>query len=119
MASGNITHCCINLQSHLYLLLESCCWECLHNFFCGLRSDFDLLPKMFLTPALVAGFMRVLILHNPGMLKMPVFFTSLAAISTKDLSRSELAFCFKPCSSANFFVICPLVMTLAAAPLFI
>merc|ERR1719324_1752867 len=84
----------------------------------GLAATFTSLPNMFLTPAFVAGFMRVLIRHNPGILKTPVFFTSFAAISTKDLSRSELAFCFKPCSSANFFVICPLVMTLAAVPLF-
>merc|ERR1719222_1145330 len=87
------------------LLLQSRCRA-------GFAAHFTSLPKMFLTPAFVAGFTRVLMRHKPGMLKTPVFFTSFEAISTKVLSNSELAFCFKPCSSASFLVIWPLVITL-------
>merc|ERR1740138_472123 len=78
----------------------------------GLAAHLTSLPKTFRTPAFVAGFTRVLRRHKPGMLKAPVFFTSFAAISIKVFSSSELAFCFNPCSSANFLVIWPFVITL-------
>merc|ERR1712032_237682 len=36
-------------------------------------------PKISLLPALVAGFMRVLIMHKPGIVHFPAFFTSEVA----------------------------------------
>ena len=41
------------------------------------------LPNMILLVALVAGFLRVLILARPGMVNTPVFFASAAPISPK------------------------------------
>merc|ERR1719265_1649475 len=40
-------------------------------------------PKAILLPALVAGFLRVLILQRPGIVKMPDFFTSVVPISAR------------------------------------
>merc|ERR1711920_719235 len=37
------------------------------------------LPKISFFPALVAGFRRVLIMHKPGIVTLPVFFTSPVA----------------------------------------
>merc|ERR1711865_779055 len=65
--------------------------------FAGFAFTFVSRPNIMRTPALVAGFTRVLIRHRPGMVKMPFFFTSLEAISTKLLSSSEQAFTFISC----------------------
>merc|ERR1719488_380123 len=55
------------------------------NAFTILRAGFALtttaLPKTSLFPALVAGFMRVLILQRPGNVKIPFFFTSAVPTS--------------------------------------
>merc|ERR1712129_691539 len=50
------------------------------------------LPKMILLVALVAGFLRVLILARPGMVNTPVFFASAAPISqvTQELGDNTL-----------------------------
>merc|ERR1719310_716575 len=85
------------------------------TFLAGFAATFVSLPKMFLTPAFVAGFVLVLILHSPGTVNTPVFLTSAQAISTKEARKSEQAFCFKPCSSASILVTAPLVMGLVAA----
>merc|ERR1711865_1320681 len=73
------------------------------------------LPKMFLMPALVAGFTRVLILHKPGMVKMPAFFTSVVARAAKLSRISEHALVFISCLSANVLTMAPLDMALAPA----
>ena len=71
------------------------------------------LPKMFLIPALVAGLTRVLILQRPGIVKMPVFFTSAVAKVAKLSRSSEHAFVFISCFSAKVAQIAPLDMALA------
>merc|ERR1711924_573841 len=68
---------------------------------------------MFLTPAFVAGFTRVLIRHKPGIAKTPVFFTSLVAIVTKLLITCEQVLALKPCSVAMVFNKAPLLMAFA------
>merc|ERR1740130_587014 len=70
---------------------------------------------MFLMPALVAGFTRVLILHKPGIVKMPAFFTSAVARAAKLSRSSEHAFVFISCLSASVFTMAPLDMALAPA----
>merc|ERR1719226_14303 len=81
----------------------------------GFALTFTSLPNTFLTPALVAGFVRVLMRHKPCIVKMPVFFTSFVAMSTIVFKTSEQAFCFKPCSVASAFAKAPLVMGFAEA----
>merc|ERR1712050_600104 len=81
----------------------------------GLALTFISLPNMTLVPALVAGFVRVLIRHKPGMANTPVFFTSFVAMLTKLLSTSEQVFDLNPCSVAMVFNKLPFDMALAPA----
>merc|ERR1719163_220922 len=78
----------------------------------GLAFTFISWPKAILTPALVAGFTRVLILQRPGMVKMPVFFTSVVASAAKLSRRPAHTFVFISCCSASVLTRAPLVMTL-------
>merc|ERR1719230_325133 len=55
--------------------------------FAGLAFTTTILPKISLLPALVAGFLRVLILARPGMTNKPLFFTCSAAMLAR-LSRT-------------------------------
>merc|ERR1712203_332991 len=52
----------------------------------GLALTITTLPKISFLPALVAGLRRVLIMHKPGIVTFPVFFTSevatLASVSS-------------------------------------
>merc|ERR1712224_1173588 len=78
----------------------------------GLALTFISLPKAILTPALVAGLTRVLILQRPGMVKIPVFLTSVVARVAR-LSRSpEHTLVFISCCSASVLIRAPLVITL-------
>merc|ERR1712226_1672318 len=52
-------------------------------FRAGLAFTITTLPKTSRLPAFVAGFVRVLILHRPGTVKIPLFDTSWEAISAK------------------------------------
>merc|ERR1712228_735801 len=45
----------------------------------GLALTITILPKISLLPAFVAGFRRVLIMHKPGIVHLPTFFTSFVA----------------------------------------
>merc|ERR1719337_351650 len=72
-------------------------------------------PKAILNPALVAGFMRVLILQRPGIVKMPVFFTSVVARTAKLSMRAEHALVFISCCSASALISAPFVMALPPA----
>merc|ERR1719473_1196535 len=83
--------------------------------FAGFAFTLVSLPNMILTPAFVAGFKRVLIRHTPGTVKTPDALTSFVAMATMLLMTSEQAFCFKPCSVANDFVMAPLVIALPPA----
>merc|ERR1719420_2072785 len=53
------------------------------TFLAGFALTITTLPKTSLFPALVAGFIRVLILQTPGMVNTPVLFTSCVAISAR------------------------------------
>merc|ERR1712187_206861 len=83
--------------------------------FAGLALTFVSLPKMTFTPALVAGFVRVLIRHNPGTANTPVFFTSLVAMLTKLSNTWEQVLDLIPCSVAIVFNKVPLLMAFAPA----
>merc|ERR1711869_149883 len=72
--------------------------------FAGFALILVSLPNIILTPALVAGFVRVLMRQTPGRVKTPVFFTSLVPRATRLLITWEQAFCFKPFSLAMVFV---------------
>merc|ERR1719263_1740501 len=78
--------------------------------FAGFAFTLVSLPNIILTPAFVAGFVRVLMRQMPGMVNTPVFFTSVVAMATKLLITSEQAFCFKPCSVAIAFIMAPFVI---------
>merc|ERR1719199_469497 len=81
----------------------------------GFAFTFTSLPKIFLTPALVAGFTRVLILQRPGIVKMPFFFTSPVASSAKLSRRPDIALVLSSCLSAKALTIAPFDMALAPA----
>merc|ERR1711970_656513 len=51
--------------------------------FAGCAFTFFSTPNITLTPAFLAGFPLVLMRATPGMVKMPVFFTSAVAIAAK------------------------------------
>merc|ERR1719408_595695 len=51
--------------------------------FAGLAFTRTSLPNIIFFPALVAGFVRVLILAKPGMVKTPLFFTSTAPMRAR------------------------------------
>ena len=53
------------------------------RFLTGVAFTLTTFPKTSLFPALVAGFMRVLILQTPGMVNTPVLFISCVAISAR------------------------------------
>merc|ERR1712113_787100 len=65
------------------------------TFLAGFAFTITTFPKTSLFPALVAGFMRVLILQTPGMVNIPVLFTSCVAISAR---------LFRICPHTLFFV---------------
>ena len=58
------------------------------TFLAGFALTITTLPKTSLFPAFVAGFILVLILHTPGMGKIPVLLTSRMAISAQWVSRA-------------------------------
>merc|ERR1719402_1807340 len=62
----------------------------LTTVFAGLAFTIVSLPKIFFFPALVAGFLRVLILQRPGKVKTLIFFSSAVAISAR-LARTFVA----------------------------
>merc|ERR1712144_10553 len=67
----------------------------------GLAFTFISWPKAILTPALVAGFTRVLILQSPGMVKMPAFFTSAVARVARLARRPDITLVLISCCSAS------------------
>merc|ERR1719163_1248504 len=81
--------------------------------FAGLALTLTSLPKMFLTPAFVAGFVRVLSRQRPGIVKTPFFFTSVVAMVTRLLIILAHAPCFNSCFVASIFETAPLLMALA------
>merc|ERR1711879_834698 len=82
-------------------------------FLAGFALTITTLPKTSRFPALVAGFMRVLILHKPGSAKMPVFTTSLVAISDSEPMNLAATDFLSSHAVASASAIAPLVMALA------
>merc|ERR1711943_166657 len=92
---------------HQICALSAATGKALTTVLAGFAFTFISWPKAILTPALVAGLTRVLILQRPGMVKMPVFFTSVVA-SVARLSRiTEHAGPLSSCFSAKAFTIAP------------
>merc|ERR550514_1075054 len=85
-----------------------------NTFFAGFAFTMTVLPNTSLFPALVAGFTRVLILQRPGRVKMPVFTTSLVAISVSDPMIFAHTDFLSSLSVASASARAPFVMALAA-----
>merc|ERR1719486_417061 len=81
----------------------------------GFALTICILPKISRFPALVAGLVRVLILQRPGMVKTPVFFTSVPAMAAKLAKRPEHTFVLSSCFSEIIFTRAPFVMALPPA----
>merc|ERR1712050_618810 len=79
-------------------------------FFAGLALTMVILPNISRLPAFVAGFMRVLMRHRPGTVKMPDFFTSSVAISARLLMTLEATVFFSSHLVATASAMAPLVM---------
>merc|ERR1712062_214610 len=86
--------------------------------FAGLAFTTTSLPKAILLPALVAGFVRVLIMQSPGMVNLPALFTSFVATLARVSRILEASDFFKSCwvaiASAR-----PVLVIVAAFPDFI
>merc|ERR1719326_1728313 len=82
----------------------------------GLAFTFLISPKISLVQAFVAGLTLVLMRQRPGMVKMPVFFTSFAAMSPRVLRIAEHSLFFMLCSVAIAVIKAPLVI---GPPLFL
>merc|ERR1711944_115167 len=97
------------------LALRAATGNALTIFLAGLALTMVILPKISLLPALVAGFMRVLMRQSPGTVKMPAFFTSAVAISARLLMTLEATDFFSSHCPARASAIAPLVMALMGA----
>merc|ERR1719456_1868151 len=100
-------------RAQLYHLAQICFFNAatgnaFTTVFAGLAFTLVSLPNMILTPAFVAGFVRVFKRHRPGTVNTPVFFTSWVAMATTLLITSAQAFCFRPCSVASALAKAPL-----------
>merc|ERR1719181_1213077 len=87
--------------------------------FAGFAATLTSLPNITLVPAFVAGFTRVLMRKRFGTVKIPFFFTSAAAMATKESSTSRHTFGFSSCSAAMVAVKSPFVMALPLLRAFI
>merc|ERR1712125_157917 len=97
------------------LALRAATGNALTIFFAGLALTMVILPNISRLPALVAGFIRVLMRHRPGTVKMPDFFTSSVAISARLLMTLEATVFFSSHLVATASAMAPLVMALPPA----
>merc|ERR1719221_2095204 len=97
------------------LALRAATGNALTTFFAGLAFTMVILPKISLLPALVAGFMRVLMRQRPGRVKMPAFLTSAVPISARVLMTLAATVFFSSHCVATASAIAPLVMALPPA----
>merc|ERR1719382_562257 len=97
------------------LALRAAAGNAFTTFFAGLALTMVILPKISLLPALVAGFMRVLMRHRPGRVKMPAFFTSAVPISARLLMTLAATDFFSSHCVAKVSAMAPLVMALEPA----
>merc|ERR1719218_574954 len=70
-------------RTHFTLLFKAATAKAFTTVLAGLALTFTSLPNAMRLPALVAGLCLVLIMHTPGMVNLPVLFTSFAASSAK------------------------------------
>merc|ERR1719361_2865457 len=78
--------------------------------FAGFAFTTTSLPNIMRFPALVAGFVRVLILHKFGIVNLPNFFTSLVAIPARLPIILEQTDFFTSCFPASAAASAVLVM---------
>merc|ERR1719265_1955616 len=70
-------------------------------FVAGLAFTLMVLPKAWAVPAFLAGLMRVFSMHSPGMVNLPVFFTSAVASATRSSTTPAHAFLSRPLLAAK------------------
>merc|ERR1719188_723332 len=89
-------------QETQMLFFKAATQKALTTVLAGFAFTMVSFPKISLLPALVAGFTRVLIITNPGMVNLPLFFTSLVATSAKLSSTlfTTAGFCSVAAASA-------------------
>merc|ERR1719410_1132226 len=85
----------------------------------GLAFTTTSLPNIIFLVAFVAGFLRVLILASPGIVKMPVFFTSAWPSSANEFKTLVVTLFFSSTLFAIESAMEPLVMALFPAAFFI
>merc|ERR1712178_570929 len=88
--------------------LSAATGKALTTVLAGFALTFISCPNAILTPALVAGFTRVLILQRPGIMKMPDFLTSVVAMVARDPRSPEATLVLISCCSASIFTRAPL-----------
>merc|ERR1719168_180074 len=81
----------------------------------GLAFTMTTLPNTSRLPALVTGFIRVLIMQSPGMVTLPAFFTSLVAMLARLSKTFDTADLFNSLASARACASWPLDIGLAPA----
>merc|ERR1719235_2441745 len=70
-------------RTHFTLLFKAATAKAFTTVLAGLALTFTSMPKAMRLPAFVAGLCLVLIMQTPGIVNLPVLFTSLAASSAK------------------------------------
>merc|ERR1719382_748434 len=105
------THSRANLSRRTHTdFLSAATAKALTMVFAGFALTITILPKISLLPAFVAGFRRVLIMHKPGIVHFPVFFTS------REATLVNVSSTFTTC---DFFSSVPSARACAKAPLLI
>merc|ERR1712025_75735 len=92
--AGSIPACQTNPLQMLFLRAEM--QKALTIFLAGAAFTFTILPNAILVPAFLAGFILVLIMQRPGMVNLPVFFTSAVARPEKWSRSLEHSDFFRP-----------------------
>merc|ERR1719450_2114398 len=80
---GLVANICNSMANAQMLSFRALTANALTIFFAGLALTMTILPNISFLPALVAGFILVLMRHRPGIVKMPAFFTSAVPISAR------------------------------------
>merc|ERR1719401_2042496 len=80
----------------------------------GLAFTITTLPKISRLPAFVAGFTRVLIMHTPGIVHFPVFFTSRVATLARVSRIFVTSVFFSSVVVANSWAMAPLLIAITA-----
>merc|ERR1719353_203907 len=105
------SHLC-NLEIAQICALSAATGKAFTTVLAGRALTFTSFPNISLVPALVAGLTRVLILQRPGMVKMPVFLTSVVARAARLSMMPEATLPFSSCCSARVLTRAPFVITL-------